>query len=242
MAQINNLAPTTETEALNIILSAIGEAPVESIDTAPGTDVEIVIATLREATKGVQATGWRFNTDLGLELGPSDTVEWLHSDGVTTTTLNVWKPPSDMVSWKLARHPSQRGLQLTIRPSKQYNGGGEQIFYDQAQNRDGLDAAVYDALYVNAVYLFDFEDLPESARDYITKLSAMRAASRISADEREVSFSVNGVRDSYRRLRREQAWRDRYNIFDSDGPYGVGGGRQRPSTGRVQDYTNNSSQ
>lgn len=53
--QITN---TTELQAINTILSIIGEAPVSSITTNIGSDVSIAKQILDESSISVQTKGW----------------------------------------------------------------------------------------------------------------------------------------------------------------------------------------
>jgi len=58
--QITN---TSELQAINTILSIIGEAPVSSITTNIGSDVSIAKQILDESSVSVQSKGWNFNTE-----------------------------------------------------------------------------------------------------------------------------------------------------------------------------------
>lgn len=54
---------TTELEAVNRILSSIGEAPVNSITaTTLPPDVQYAVDALEEANREIQSEGWHFNT------------------------------------------------------------------------------------------------------------------------------------------------------------------------------------
>ena len=58
------VAATTELEAVNIMLAAIGEAPVSKLTGTLPVDVKIAQSTLVEINKAVQAEGWSFNTEI----------------------------------------------------------------------------------------------------------------------------------------------------------------------------------
>ena len=55
-------ATTTELEAVNIMLSSIGEAPVNSLSSGL-VDAELAQTTLHNVSREVQAAGWSFNTE-----------------------------------------------------------------------------------------------------------------------------------------------------------------------------------
>jgi len=65
------LAPTTELEAVNEILAAIGEAPVGTLSGALPVDASTALTRLRSRSRNLQAQGWSFNTDEGYTL-PAD--------------------------------------------------------------------------------------------------------------------------------------------------------------------------
>ena len=55
-------AVSTELDAVNQILSSVGQAPVTTLDLQ-NPEVGIVLNTLREVNKLVQSEGWVFNTE-----------------------------------------------------------------------------------------------------------------------------------------------------------------------------------
>ncbi len=62
-------AASTELDAVNQILSSVGQAPVTTLDLQ-NPEVAIVLTTLREVNKQVQAEGWNFNVERGYEFTP----------------------------------------------------------------------------------------------------------------------------------------------------------------------------
>lgn len=65
------LAPTTELEAVNIILAAIGETPVGTLSGALPVDASTALLRLRNKSRSLQTEGWSFNSDDGFTL-PKD--------------------------------------------------------------------------------------------------------------------------------------------------------------------------
>ena len=61
----------TELEAVNVLLTTIGEAPVNTLEGNQVTDVSIAKQVLNEVSREVQAQGWHFNTEQGVELSPN---------------------------------------------------------------------------------------------------------------------------------------------------------------------------
>jgi hypothetical protein len=62
------ITPTTELQAVNTLLSIIGEAPVSSITGNTGVDVSIALQILDETNVEVQSRGWHFNTEAEVKL------------------------------------------------------------------------------------------------------------------------------------------------------------------------------
>ena len=60
-------AVSTELDAVNQILSSVGQAPVTTLDLQ-NPEVSIAVNTLREQSKQVQLEGWSFNTEHNYEL------------------------------------------------------------------------------------------------------------------------------------------------------------------------------
>jgi len=86
------LALTTELEAVNAILSAVGESPVNSLDDE-FVDAENARALLNAELRAILSRGFHFNTDLEYTLSIDD-------DGfiqVPATTLRVITTDKDIV-------------------------------------------------------------------------------------------------------------------------------------------------
>jgi len=66
MAEV--LGPATELDAVNEMLRAIGQAPVNSIVTSVPPDAVVALAALRAASRDLQEEGWHFNTEVDVEL------------------------------------------------------------------------------------------------------------------------------------------------------------------------------
>ena len=62
------VAATTELESINIMLAAIGEAPINSLTGTLPVDARLAQQTLTEVNKEVQSEGWSFNTEIDVTL------------------------------------------------------------------------------------------------------------------------------------------------------------------------------
>lgn len=68
MSALDDLVPTTELDAVNLMLATIGETPVSTLVVSGLTDVSIAKTTLAEQNRAVQKRGWDFNTDRDYQL------------------------------------------------------------------------------------------------------------------------------------------------------------------------------
>ena len=149
------VAATTELECINIMLAAIGEAPVNSLTGTVPVDVRIAQSTLTEVNKQVQAEGWSFNTEIDVTL----TRNASNNVVLGTDVLRVNPQTHD--------HPSidaiQRGLKL----------------YDRKNNTFIFD----EDLKCTVVYFRSFDELPEQARSYMTIKAARIFVDRLVSDQ-----------------------------------------------------------
>lgn len=132
------LTPTTELEAVNEMLGAIGETPVSDLDIVGNTDCAIAVATLRAVAREVQTKGWWFNTDDAYEF-----------------TLDV-NGHAILPAPLLSLRPVRGGLRLTQRMGRVYD----------LSNRTDVFAADNPPV-ADVVWFYDYETIPESARQYI---------------------------------------------------------------------------
>jgi|TARA_R110001592_G_scaffold99643_1_gene283772 hypothetical protein len=150
------ITPTSELQSVNIMLSTIGEAPVNSITGTTTVDVSTAINILNETSMSIQSQGWNFNTHLNYNSLSID------SNGKVPLPSNCVKAD--------ANH-SYRYLNYTIR-----NG----YLYDMDNHTDVFTSAPST---VDLVLVQQFSHLPEYARQYITMKAARRFAARFIGDK-----------------------------------------------------------
>ena len=149
------VAETTELECINIMLAAIGEAPINSLVGTLPVDARIAQSTLTEVNKSVQSEGWSFNTETDVTLT---------RDGSNHVNL-----PTDVlrVDANIHQHPTidpiQRGLKL----------------YDRQNNKYEFD----EDLICTVVYFRDFSEIPEPARYYMNIKAARIFVDRLVSDQ-----------------------------------------------------------
>lgn len=236
MPSINNLAATTELEAINAMLSAIGEAPISqaTLDLAAGSrpvDVDKAVSVLRDTARDTQLDGWRFNTEFGTEVARTAQLSWVDTAGVTTL-LNIFKKPAGVLRWSTTKTAAQAFLDLGERPSKRYleTGLPVLVLYDRALNRDGLDAARFPKLYLDTVSVFDFSMLPALARSFIVITAARLFAKHVLGGADASGFTADDEQRAKQRLIDEEGVDEQHNIFDNADVARFLGGRPR-STG-----------
>lgn len=128
MVHFNSLTATTELQAVNQMLAAIGEAPISQseLDTPARSDVEIAVDVMRNIVVETLAEGWKFNVQWGYELLPSPDSPYTHlfRDG-TTNDLNIFEAPADLIAYKLSKTTNQQGTRFksTTLRSLQYANG-----------------------------------------------------------------------------------------------------------------------
>ena len=149
------VAATTELEAINIMLAAIGEAPINSLtDTLP-VDARTAQNTLTEVNKEVQSEGWSFNTEIDVTLTRDGSNQINLPINVLRVDANIHQHPTI--------DPIQRGLKL----------------YDRQNNKYEFD----EDLICTVVYYRDFDEITEQARRYINIKAARIFVDRLIGDQ-----------------------------------------------------------
>ena len=133
------LSPTTELEAINTMLSTIGESPVNAVEDTGNVDVVIARQILQTVSREVQARGWHFNTEKNYTITPD-------SEGYLVLPNTILKV--DTVYPDSSKDVVVRGSKLYDRKNHTY------VFKD--------------AVKVEMTVLLTFDELPEVARNYVT--------------------------------------------------------------------------
>lgn len=138
---MQTLAPTTELDAVNILLGTIGESPITSLGEAVSqADVAVAQSVLREITITVESEGWHFNTEVNWPLIP-------------TTGTNEIPLPANCI--EIDTVGVSRDIDVAIRGARLYNRTNRTYTFPKT-------------IYVDMTLLLPFEELPQAARNYIT--------------------------------------------------------------------------
>ena len=181
------LQPTTKLEAVNVMLTSIGEAPVNSLISGL-EDAELAETILENVNKETQSKGWIFNTDLKVTLP-------LNSDNQIVLPNNYLRVDTRTTLRSNTKDIVERGRKL----------------YD----RIGNTFTFTDNVIVDAVILLDFTDIPEVARRYITIRSARIFQDRVLSSPNIHGFQLVDEQQAYIELQDYQAETADFNIFDN---------------------------
>lgn len=162
-------------EAINTLLSVIGEAPVSNlaeIESNTISDAALASRTLQEVDRDVQAEGWQFNTDTEVALEKDN--------------LNQFPLPGNVLraSFSPARYSDS---QFVVRGRRVYDRATQSYTIDGVQN----------IVVAKMVTQLDWDDLPHAAQQYIV----IRAA-RIYSDRfinSNVIYSYTSQDEAYHR-------------------------------------------
>jgi len=145
------LTPMTELDAVNMMLISIGQTPVNTLSVTGIRDVAIAQTILQNTSREVQNEGWSFNSETDYELVPDG------SDNVTVPTQAFFCDPVDHTHNFVVR-----------------DNGGTLMLYDLT---DKTFTITINPLKVDVVWFYDFDEIPQYARNYI----AIKAARRFQA-------------------------------------------------------------
>ena len=183
------MALTTKLEAVNIMVSVIGESPV---NTLSGTSVPVTVTqavhALEETSKAIQSEGWHYNTEYDYPLVPDSVTSKI------TLPVNTLKVDLDPEIYTDS-DPVQRGLTL----------------YDRKNHRDTWTKDL------KAIITFEleFEELPEQFRHYIAVKSARIFAARFLGSREIEGFALRDEIEAKARAIESDSENADRTIFDN---------------------------
>lgn len=187
------LNTTTELEAVNTMLSAISEAPVNSLGSGL-PDAEVAEGILREVNRSVQSNGWNFNTELSWELTPDVNGELI----LPKNCLGVDE------------------VQLIKRFDSDYVLRGHRLY-----DRIGHTFKIEKPITVDMVVLLPFDQLPEQARVYITLRAARVFQDRVLGSNDVHSFTAQDEETARVRLNSMKFKTGDYNMKNNSTVFGL---------------------
>ena len=152
--------PTTELEAVNVLLSAIGESPVNSLEDTGIVEVTMAKAVLQETLTHVLERGWHFNTEEEFPLVPD-----------TSGNINV---PANALMGEVS--VSSAYMDVAVRGTKLYD-------------RENHTYTFTETLYVKLTIGLAFEDCPQAVRRYVTIVASRVFQKRVLGSDVQYKFS-----------------------------------------------------
>ena len=141
---------------------SVGESSVNTL-TVQSPEVTIAQSTLRQVCREVQAEGWKFNTEQQYPITLDSNNHCLIPNNVLQIDLNHFKHLNDFDVVKR-------------------NDNGTMKLYDLIEHRYNFENTSEGKLYVDIIWMVDFEDIPQVFKDYITQRASRIAANRMVND------------------------------------------------------------
>lgn len=156
--------PVTYEYTLNISQTVaertLTQSKVETrVETQANPDVAIALNTLKEVSREVQSEGWTYNKEFNYELTPDNNNEILIPDNMLQVDLNL-----------SAKNSGNREFDSIIRGGK---------LYDRVNHSYKWTA---DSIYVDVLWYFEWESIPDVIQAYIVARAASVVSSRIIGD------------------------------------------------------------
>ena len=146
----------TELSAVNAILGAIGQAPVNNIDTSNNPEIGFLYNILRDCNIDLQNEGWHFNTER-------------HVKYTQDSSNNKIAIGNDVLKMDVTDGLTKRNYDVVKR-----NG----YLYDKLDHTDDW-SELSDGIDLDIVRLLSFEDLPSPFQRYIIAKASVRAATQL---------------------------------------------------------------
>ena len=201
-----NNAVSTELDAVNQILSSVGQAPVTTLDMQ-NPEVYTVVETLRNTSREVQSEGWGFNSEYHVKFTPK-----------ADKQIDI---PFDVLEIDTDKHVHGDTYDVIRKDGKLYDK-----YHHRFSDREEFEFD--EDIYCDVIYFRQFNDLPFVFQAHITAKAARKVAVKLigsgeliqilAADEeltkaaviqyetRQSDYSIFG-------------WRDNQNHYNSYQPY-----------------------
>ena len=177
------ITPTTELEAVNECLENIGQTPVSTIAGDLGVDTQIALNFVRKVNRELQSQGWYWNTEKDYPLTPNGAGSIL----LPSNTLSV-----DTAGVNAHRDIVQRGGTLYDKDNRSYTFNG--------------------VVTVTLIIGLPFEELPETARRYISLRAARIFENRVDGSNSQED--TNDELGALATLQADQLRNADYNVLN----------------------------
>ena len=154
---------TTQLQAINQMLTSIGQAPVVSLDIA-NPEIATAFSILNSVNREVQGEGWHFNTEVKYPFTPDTNGEIIIPGNVLQLSDN--------------KYENVQQYQTVVREGKLYDKIEHTYIFPTAN-----------PILCDVVWLFAFEDLPQVFQDYITQRASRVFAGSVVGSADMVKFN-----------------------------------------------------
>ena len=169
------------------MLIGVGEAPVNTLDSGL-QEAEIAAITLDTISREVQSAGWAFNTDIRYTL--------------STNSLKHIPVPSNCLQIDTTALRRDYNTDIVLRNQK---------LYDRTKNTFEFTAEVV----VDMIQLFEFNELPEVARRYITLRAGRKFQENILGSTEMTQLQFKDEQAAFFALQEAESQVADFNIFDN---------------------------
>jgi len=174
----------TELEAVNVLLSVIGEAPINTLTGAATVDVIQAKAILSQVSREVQSVGWHFNSEKDYPLVPDINQEIVLAANMVRVDADQY-PELDVV---------QRGLRL-------YNREDHTFKFNKTVKAE-------------VIFLLPYDEIPQIARQFIVIRAARIFQDRMVGSDTLHGFTAEDEKKALTDLREAEGDTGDYTIFD----------------------------
>jgi hypothetical protein len=185
------MAGTTKLDAVNTMLSAIGEAPVSSLSSGL-IEAEIAETILNTVDREVQSMGWHFNTELNKSFAQDTNGQIILPADILQADATLVANSPDLV---------QRGLKMYDRKNHTFN--------------IGVNVAL------DVVVQLEFTDVPEVAKRYMVLRATRIFQDRVVGSATLHGFHEKDENRALMELREFDKSADDDNIFDNYDTYSI---------------------
>jgi len=207
-----NKAVSTELDAVNQILSAVGQAPVTTLDLQ-NPEVYTVLQTLRDVSREVQSEGWYFNTEHAVAFTPDSNDEITVADDVLQIDATKDKHRDDFA--------------IIVKNGKLYDKYYHR-YEDRSEFKFPSRILVEDKLYCDIIYFYQFNNLPYAFQAHVIAKSARKVATKLVGNTdlvRVLSIDEEQTKAALMEYETRQGdysmfgWRDNQNFYSSYQPF-----------------------
>lgn len=192
--------PSTQLSAVNVILSTIGETPINSLLGSLPLSASVALNALNEQVNAVQLDGFWYNQDTNVTLAAD-------ANG------NVFLPPNTAkIEINRRRYA---GKELVNRPQYNASGNTTNQLYDRRNQTYNLSSIPGGVIADRIVYILDWSQLPESAKRYMTIRAARVFADRWVGAETVHQFTAADELNAKRAMEAHKSDEDELNILQS---------------------------